>query len=318
MESYVFKTSSGIIGFFQKDGDSCHLVLNNEFFPDIESFEWSTWVAFKDGPDANYAPETTLKDPLSKAISYFVWKFSSKASPNIIELIKSSFPPGEYCKRINRNSLGLYDIFRREHSVIDEVRSYNNLMSSMNDIFNVVEPDNSNLHVYGHRIREVLTIACTEVEYLLLQILKENGYHASRYRTNDYIKALPVLKLDKYSVELIMHPSMGLFSPFSGWDDNNPTKSLSWYSSYNATKHDRGTNFRHASLDAMINAVAAVHILLESQYGNRLFDKPMFSNYESSFRTKNSPTWECNEIFVPLIEENNDLLWKSNFDYFKR
>ena len=29
--------------------------------------------------------------------------------------------------------------------------------------------------MFGHRIREVLTIACTEVEYLMLQFLKDNG-----------------------------------------------------------------------------------------------------------------------------------------------
>jgi hypothetical protein len=315
MDSYVFKTSNGATGCFQKNDDVCYLYLDTTFWQVNKSFNWDSWVQHS----AKYAhtlPETVLTDPVSKAVSYFIWQcHNEEVNPNIVELEKSIFQPGIYCKRINRNSAGLFEVCRRGHSTIDEVRSYNNLMSSLNAIFNVIEPDKINENVYGHRIRETLTIACTEVEYLLLQILKNNGYDSRRYTTNDYVKVLPVLKLNEYSVELKMHPSMGIFSPFSDWTASTPTDSLIWYASYNAAKHDRGGNFHKATLGATINAIAAVHILLEAQYGAKLFES-FYSDYESCFQTRKCPTWTAGEIFAPLIEENEKISWTGTCDFF--
>lgn len=318
MDSYVFKTSCGTTGYFQKDEDICRIYLEQKFWPVNETFRWNAWEEYSTGPYADRMPETTLSDPISKGISYFVWHTNGETSPNIVELSASKYPAGRYCKRINRNSPKLYDFSRREHSTIDEVRSFNNLTDSMNSIFNVIEPDTINEKAYGHKIRELLTIACTEVEYLLLQILKDNGCQSNRFSTNDYVKALPVLKLNEYSVELKMHPSMGSFSPFEAWDASNPTQSLSWYFAYNSAKHDRGGNFHFATLGATINAIAAVHILLEAQHGSKLFDKPMNSDYESCFQTINEPTWDCSEVFFPLIEENEKISWVSSVEYFEQ
>jgi hypothetical protein len=316
-ESYVFKTSCGTTGYFQKKEDTCRLYLEHDFLPVCKTFQWSKWEEFSIGSSAKHAPNTTLTDHISKGISYFVWNSNTDINPNIVVLETSIYPAGKYSKRMNRNSPELYRLTRREHSTIDEVRSFNNLNDSMNNIFNVVEPDIINEQVYGHKIRELLTIASTEVEYLLLQILKDNGYESTRFSTNDYVKVLPALKLNEYSVELKMHPSMGKFSPFGAWDASKPTESLSWYSAYNSAKHDRGGNFHCATLGATINAIAAVHILLEAQYGSKLFNKPMYSDYESCFQTINKPTWGCDEVFFPLIEENEKISWVSNVEYFK-
>lgn len=318
MESYVFRTSCGKLGYFQKNGNSCHLYLHDEFFPTNQAFDWNERAQYGTKDYAQDLPKTTLSDPISSAISYFIWNCRGETSPDVIELGKSILPPGDYFKRTNRDSTQLLRKIRRHHSTIDEVRSYNNLASAMADIFNVVEPDQKNKDVYGHRIRETLTIACTEVEYLFLQILKDNGYTptSSRYSTNDYVKILPILKLSEYSTELKMHPSMGAFSPFKNWNASKPTDSLSWYSSYNAAKHDRGGNFHRASLGEMINAIAAVHILLESQYGENLFESPLYSDYESSFQTLSRPVWGCNEMASPLIEHDGKITWHNAQEFF--
>ena len=318
MDSYVFKTSCGTTGFFQKEENICRVYLEKKVWPINKSFQWNDWDEYRIGAYADNLPKTTLTEPISKAVSYFVWLTHSEISPNIVELKVSALPAGNYYKRINRNSPGLYDLSRREHATIDEVRSFNNLVDSMNSIFNVVEPNTINNQAYGHKIRELLTIACTEVEYLLLQILKDNGYKSTRFNTNDYVKVLPVLKLNEFSVKLKMHPSIGNFSPFKSWDQNNPTQSLSWYSAYNNAKHDRGGNFHCATLETTINAIAAVHILLEAQYGSKLFDKPMYSDYESCFQTTREPTWYCNEVFSPLIGENEKISWVSSVEYFEQ
>jgi hypothetical protein len=317
MDSYVFKTSCGTVGYFQRDENVCCVYLERQFWPVNKTFRWSDWEEYSTGPYVDKMPKTTLSDHLSKGISYFVWLTHSGINPNIVDLKASAYPAGQYCERINRNSPGLYDFYRGNPSIIDEVRSFNNLTDSMHRIFNVVEPHKINEKAYGHKIRELLTIACTEVEYLLLHIMKNNGYQSSRFSTNDYVRVLPVLKLDEYKVELKMHPSMGCFSPFEEWDASNPTQSLNWYSAYNSAKHDRGGNFHCATLGATINAIAAVHILLEAQYSSRLFNKPMNSDYESCFQTINEPLWGCDEVFFPLINEEETLSWVSRIEYFK-
>lgn len=316
MESYVFRTSCGALGYFQKSENTCHIYLEDEFFPTNQSFDWSEWAQYGTEAHTQSLPKTTLNDPISSAISYFIWHCRGETSPDVVELGKSILPAGDYFKRTNRDGARLFEKIRRHHSTIDEVRSYNNLASAMTDIFNVVEPDQKNKDVYGHRIRELLTIACTEVEYLFLQILKDNGYTSPRYSTNDYVKALPILKLPEYSAELKMHPSMGVFSPFQDWSASKPTESLSWYSSYNAAKHDRGGNFHKATLGAMINAIAAVHILLEAQYGKNLFENPLHSDYESCFQTINRPIWGCNEMASPLIEHAEKITWHNAREFF--
>lgn len=316
MESYVFKTSCGTIGFFQKNEDVCRLYLDEEFWPKNNLFSWENWIQYSTGEYAASLPKTTLTDPVSRAVSYFVWQCGGETSPDIVELEKSILPPGIRYKRMNRGSPYLFETIRREHATIDEVRSFYNLVSAMSDVFNVIEPDKINERAYGHRTRELLTIACTEVEYLLLQILKDNGYTSCRFSTNDYVKTLPALKLNEYVVELKMHPSMGTFSPFSDWTSEKPTESLAWYSSYNAAKHDRGGNFHRATLGATINAIAAIHILLEAQYGQRLFEKPLYSEYESCFQTKKYPTWGSGEIFSPLIENDEKISWLDTRNFF--
>ena len=303
------------MGIFQRDGETCYVCLMKEFWPDIKRFTWSQYEKYvKIG--RNDLPQKSLSCDESKYICYFVWHCHSNVNPDIVEVSKSWLPAGTYCKRVNRGSLKLFELTLREHSTIDEVRSYNNLVDSLIEIFKVIEPDKINEDAYGHRIREVLTIACTEVEYLFLQILKDNGHIVHRYTTKDFIKASPVLKLDDYVVELKMHPNMGVFEPFKGWNVNNPTESLSWYASYNAAKHDRGGNFSRASLGAAVNAIGAVHILLEAQYGKEIFNKPLYSEYESCFHTKQYPTWEINQVFVPKFSGEEDASWLSVHQYF--
>jgi hypothetical protein len=46
MESYVFKTSCGTIGFFQKNEDVCRLYLDEEFWPKNNLFSWKNWIQY--------------------------------------------------------------------------------------------------------------------------------------------------------------------------------------------------------------------------------------------------------------------------------
>jgi len=318
MESYAFRTKYDELGFFQKNDDDCILYLHDQYFPKQKQIKWSKWDKYRiDYPDT--IPPTTTNDLIGKAVSFFLWSENFNVIPDIVEFAKTP-KAGSFHPRTNRGSAGLFSKLARGASVIDEVRSYYNIVEAMEELFKVIEPDVKNINVFGHRIREVLTIACTEVEYLLLQYLKENNFpppHKDRYNTSHYVKVLDAIGLNKFEVSLKMHPAMGVFSPFKAWSKDKPTESLAWYSAYNATKHDRGGNFYKATLGALVNAVSAIHILLEAQYGSQLFDKPMQSQFESCFFTRERCKWSLSEIHVPILNYDDSFTWEQKTGYFQ-
>lgn len=64
------------------------------------------------------------------------------------------------------------------------------IMDDLYEMFNYIEPDDSNLNVYSHRIYELLLRTATEVESNCKGILKANGYAKAEKDMNmtDYFK----------------------------------------------------------------------------------------------------------------------------------
>jgi hypothetical protein len=318
MESYVFRTEGGELGYFQKDGDVCLFFVEVQYFPIYEKISWDGWEKSDAGELSAY---DGIKDPIIKLITHYLRQHGETVSITVKDFFKSTFGAGEYHPRIALDNCDLYDRLTSEGAFTDEVRAYYNIVDMLNDLFKVIEPTKKNLTSYGHKIREILILACTEVEYLLLQFLKDNGYQEKdRYSTQDYIKVLEPLKLDSYKVALKMHPSLDSISPFSKWNRQvGSTKSLFWYNAYNSVKHDRGGNFENASLEAVINAVGAIHILLEAQYGKEIFHK-FHLDFKSCFQTKEYPIWRVSDLQVPIIRcdwNSKELIWDKSIKYFK-
>ena len=147
------------------------------------------------------------------------------------------------------------------------------LCSDLNDIFTSIEPTVSNLAVYGHKLRNLLLVASTEFEAQCVGVLVANNVQPEgrHFNTNDYIKLLPVFKLDHYVVGLRMFPGYPAIQPFNLWDKGSPTKSLPWYDAYNQTKHNREANFHFATLENVILAVAGCFCMFFAQTFNRNF-----------------------------------------------
>jgi len=319
MDSYLFKTESDELGYFQKGGDACIFFIDVQYFPIYEEISWDWWKKHQ----SQVTPDYTVEDPILEVISYLLSKHGERvASFKVKSFSKNNFEAGQYYPRMVKGNKDLYQ-YINENSFIDEVRAYNNIVDMLNELFKVIEPTQSNLVSYGHKIREVLILACTEVEYLLKQFLKDNGCkpQGSFYTTLDYAKALNPLKLNEYVIKLKMHPFLDSLSPFKNWSDKRgeTTKSLLWYNAYNAVKHDRGGSFNSASLEAVINAVGAIHVLLEAQYGQEIFHK-FYLDYESSFQTEKYPTWDVEDLQVPIIQCNfsgEKLIWNSKIKFFE-
>lgn len=131
-----------------------------------------------------------------------------------------------------------------------------------------VEPDSANRLTFGYQLREVLLLACTEVESSWSGILREHGYpEGHRWSTKDYVKLRDVLFLDRYEVALQSYPDYPPFRPFEGWDSSESTRSLRWYDAYNATKHNREANLYRSTLEHVLQAVGAAVVLFCAQFG---------------------------------------------------
>lgn len=174
------------------------------------------------------------------------------------------------------------------------------LVEELQTIFQVVEPTINNYKTFGHKIRNLIILACTEVDSICKNILLSNSYKKKeRYSMNDYIRLKGVLKLNQYKIDLIRYPEILNISPFIHWEEKEPTKSLCWYNSYNAIKHDRINNAHLATLENAINAVCAVVILLLSQYGsNNDYWKNKMQHF---FYISQNPDWQYSDLYIPPV-----------------
>jgi len=165
---------------------------------------------------------------------------------------------------------------------------------SVKDILQNIEPIPEHLTVFGHKIRNLLLLAATEVEAQLKGILKANNYNFAvtsggqeRATTNDYVKLCDPLHLKEYQVQLTYTPELEPRSPFRDWDPSSPTQSLRWYEAYNQVKHDREAQFQAATLENALDAVIACDILRQAQY----YCDPYFEHVTS-------PTWHPSEYYT--------------------
>jgi len=144
------------------------------------------------------------------------------------------------------------------------------LVQRLDELLLFIEPSKKTIDAYSHKARELLILACTEVEaqwkyYLDLagQIPPKSGF-----TTNDYVKLVGPLFLEEFEVELPRYKELQTIRPFLGWMTKpSPTKTLTWYDAYNKTKHDRARYFSEASLLRCVQAVAACIVLFGVRFG---------------------------------------------------
>ncbi|WP_346397544.1 hypothetical protein [Pseudomonas syringae] len=175
------------------------------------------------------------------------------------------------------------------------------LFSGLVELFRYVEPSSTNDQCFGHRARELLILACTEVEShwkgVLLQNMKNPPTPSFKPVTKDYIKLAPILRLKDWRVMLKDYFGYRLIAPFEHWDTARPSQSLEWYSAYNAVKHDREGKFEQAQIQFVIEAMAAVHVMLAAQWGPEIHSNSFTGGF-SPFQIISMPTYAANEQYV--------------------
>lgn len=163
-----------------------------------------------------------------------------------------------------RQGLGARDPERHEH-----LQSVRLLAERLDELFLYIEPSSNGLLTYSHKTRELLILACTEVENDWKQYLRTAGampVNGRDYTTNDYVKLHPKLFLSEFDISLKAYPSIMPIRPFHGWNTTQPTQSLPWYHAYNLTKHDRQTHFSEATLGNCLKAVCAIIVLFSVRF----------------------------------------------------
>src|SRR5207244_2877239 len=117
------------------------------------------------------------------------------------------------------------------NSFIGSLQQVEALFDSLSSLFRVTHPEGDNLKAYGGACRDLIILACTEVEAQWKGVLKANNFMVKddRYTTKDYVRLLSAMKLDAYRVELMRYPGLPELVPFAGWNSGQPTQSLGWY-----------------------------------------------------------------------------------------
>jgi hypothetical protein len=142
------------------------------------------------------------------------------------------------------------------------------LFEELESICTVIEPDASQMAAYGHKLRLLLISACTEVESAWRSVFVANSSNPpDRLNTTHYVRLATPMKLRERRVLFTRVTPARELAPFATWDETRPTESLPWYTSYNATKHNRELHLDRATLGHVIDALGALYLMLMAQFG---------------------------------------------------
>lgn len=156
------------------------------------------------------------------------------------------------------------------------VRAFLLLLKDLQELFDYVEPADSNRCCYSYRIHALLLRACVEIEANCKAILRENGYTKKNkkgeyidFNMEDYKKINTTHRLSSYQVKVpYWSGNENLRIPFSAWSSGS---SLPWYKAYHATKHDRYAEFREGNFNHLLDACCGVLVILSAQFGTNDF-----------------------------------------------
>lgn len=171
------------------------------------------------------------------------------------------------------------------------------LLQKLQEILLYVEPSVEGLQTYSHKIRELLILACTELESSFKSYKLGNNK-----TTNDYVKILDSVNLAKCKISLVGYTNPYKCCPFEHWNSGDPTQSIPWYDAYNKVKHHKDSSFYLATLENCINAIAANVIMFVIRYSPTMLynDTDVCSNLvrgSLDFRIEDEE-----DFYIPVFE----------------
>lgn len=180
------------------------------------------------------------------------------------------------------------------------------LVQRLDEIFLYIEPTEKGLATFGHKTRELLILACTEVENNWKQyMIRVNAQPTNGRDFNmvDYVRLQSPMRLAEFEISLPLYGEVGAVRPFQEWDVVRPTRSLEWYDAYNKTKHDRNTHFELSTLKNCIHSVIAALVAFCVRFSpfpllHGLNTLTTLSNQMFSIKLHGCPS----TFYVPFVE----------------
>jgi hypothetical protein len=181
------------------------------------------------------------------------------------------------------------------------------LMRQLDRICQTVQPTLGTFGTFGHDIRNLLILACTEVESHWRGVLVANGVAGERFTTQDYVALKEAMRLDDYAVDFPNYPWLTPIRPFADWGSTGrPTRDLEWYAAYNAVKHNRETEFERGTLGHAFAAVTACAVMMAAQFGIPA-GLGQRSELRAFFNISGVPSWPLSEVYMyPYGEGQGD------------
>jgi hypothetical protein len=153
---------------------------------------------------------------------------------------------------------------------VQYVRAFEILQKDILELFEYIEPSDSNLRTYSYRIHELLMRVCIEVETNFKAILFDNSYAEKKnLDMQDYRKINATHRLSSFTVRLpVWQGKRNIRRPYVSWARHNSRhiSSPSWYQAYNNSKHSRHVNFEQANFLNLTDATSGLVALLSSQF----------------------------------------------------
>jgi hypothetical protein len=119
--------------------------------------------------------------------------------------------------------------------------------------------DLRNFSAFSNENARLLLSCCAEIESMFKQLLNSKAPTESAQSIDDYFDFI-VARAPDFCQTAISSSRLQLsLQPFSAWLRGNAPH---WWAAHNKVKHHRHQNFEYASLENVVNAVAAFEIVL--------------------------------------------------------
>ena len=147
----------------------------------------------------------------------------------------AAYHPRIYRPVFSPDPLITYDV-----DCLQSVQAARNIFARLREVLRVVEPDCAD--AYGHGIREVLLLACMEVESSLRAVLRANDFPdpaPKRFSMHHYRELAHPMRLSDWWVGLSYFPNVAPIAPFGAWDARRggwEKARLNWYEAHHAVE----------------------------------------------------------------------------------
>jgi len=189
------------------------------------------------------------------------------------------------------------------HTVSKHLNYFSCLEDDLLQLSRWIEFSPDNETVYSIELARLLMTAAAEVDVVAKALCKAINLERDASGIQAYKEVLmnAVPMLPQAEVEI---PRFGMtFRPWSNWD--TAANSPDWWQSNNNVKHHRAEHFRHANLKNVLNATAALLVLLLLLHSK---DGPYFPEIPRLFVPRSFAAYEGRALRL-LIPDGTFLPW---------